>query len=36
MFEIATSNRTRHAYEDAHNARGEMMRDLWRMLTLRK
>ena len=36
MFEIATNCRARHAYEDAHTARGEMMRDLWRRLTLRK
>ena len=35
MFEIATSSKTRHAYENAHIARGEMMRDLWRMLTRR-
>ncbi len=36
MFEIATTCRARHAYEDAHAARGEMMRDLWRMLTGRR
>ena len=36
MFEIETNCKTRRAYRQAHAARGEMMRDLWHMLTGRK